>query len=67
MINKPKLIVTVDTEAFSLRAPDNYIKTLVYGHIDGEEWGIGRMMDIADKYGVKITFFLDFEIGRAHV
>lgn len=60
MINKPKLIVTVDTEAFSLRAPDNYIKTLVYGHIDGEEWGIGRMMDIADKYGVKITFFLDF-------
>jgi hypothetical protein len=60
MVNKPKLIVTVDTEAFSMRAPDKFIDTLVYGRIDGEEWGIGRMMDIADKYGVKMTFFLDF-------
>lgn len=60
MRDKPKCILTVDVEAFSMRAPDNYIDTLIYGRIGNEEWGIGRMMDIADRCGVKMTFFLDF-------
>ena len=60
MSNKPKCILTVDVEAFPMRAPDKYIDTLIYGRIGGEEWGIGRIMDIANQCGVKITFFLDF-------
>lgn len=60
MSSKPKCMLTVDVEAFSMRAPDKYIDTLIYGRIDGGEWGIGKMMDIADRYGVQMTFFLDF-------
>lgn len=60
MTKKPKCILTVDVEALALRAPDHHVDTLIYGYFDGEEWGIGRMMDIADKHQVKLTFFLDF-------
>ncbi len=59
-MSKPKCMITVDVEALPMRAPDNHVDTLIYGRIGGEEWGIGRMMDIADKHGVKMTFFLDF-------
>jgi len=54
------IILTVDVEAFPMRAPGHYVDTLIYGRLGGGEWGIGRMMDIADKYGVKMSFFLDF-------
>lgn len=59
-MGKPKCILTVDVEAWDRRAPDRYVDTLIYGRLDGGEWGIGRMMDIADKHHVKMTFFLDF-------
>lgn len=59
-MRKPKCILTVDVEAWSRRAPDCYVDTLIYGRLGGEEWGIGRMMDIADRHNVKMTFFLDF-------
>jgi len=58
--SKPKLVITVDVEAFQNRAESNHIDRLIYGNIDGDTWGIGRMMDIADKHGVQMTFFLDF-------
>lgn len=57
---KPKCILTVDVEALPMRAADHHVARLIYGKIGGEEWGIGRMMDIADKHQVKLTFFLDF-------
>lgn len=59
-MSRPKCILTVDVEALPLRAPGHHVDTLIYGCIDGEEWGIGRIMDIADYHGVKMTFFLDF-------
>lgn len=59
-MERPKCMLTVDVEALGLRAADHHVETLIYGRFGGEEWGIGRMMDIADKHGVKMTFFLDF-------
>ena len=59
-MSRPKCILTVDVEALTLRAPAHHVDTLIYGRIDGGEWGIGRIMDIADCHNVKMTFFLDF-------
>lgn len=59
-MNKPKCLLTVDVEALQLRAASNHVNTLIYGRAEGKEYGIGRMMDIADKHGVKMTFFVDF-------
>lgn len=60
MADKPKCILTVDVEALAMRAPNHHVDALIYGRSGGQEWGIVRMMDIADRYGVKMTFFLDF-------
>jgi len=59
-MNKPKCMLTVDVEALSMRAKDNHVNTLIYGKVDGQEYGIGRMMDIADRHNVKMSFFVDF-------
>lgn len=59
-MDEPKCILTVDVEALAMRAPEHHVDKLIYGRIDGGEWGIGKMMDVADKYNVKMTFFLDF-------
>lgn len=59
-MNKPKCVLTVDVEALSLRAADHHVDTLIYGNVGGQEYGIGKMMDIADKHNVRMTFFLDF-------
>lgn len=60
MKNKPRCMLTVDVEAMPNRALSNHVNTLIYGKIGGKEYGIGRMMDIADKHNVKMTFFVDF-------
>lgn len=57
---KPRCMITVDVEAMPMRAGSNHVDTLIYGKIGGVEYGIGKIMDIADKHHVKITFFLDF-------
>lgn len=59
-MDRPKCILTVDVEALRLRAAERHVDTLIYGRFNGEEWGIGRMMDIADRHNVKLSFFLDF-------
>lgn len=59
-MSKPKCMLTVDVEALRLRAVSNHVDTLIYGKVDNKEYGIGRMMDIADKHDVKMTFFVDF-------
>lgn len=58
-MKKRKCILTVDVEAMSNRAGSNHVNTLIYGRSDKGEYGIGRMMDIADKHGVKMIFFVD--------
>lgn len=58
---KRRVVITVDVEAQPARAPRNHIDQLIYGRLgDGEEFGIGRMFDIAEKHGVGITCFLDY-------
>lgn len=60
MTDKPACILTVDVEALPMRASDSHVDKLIYGRIGGEEWGIGKMMDVADRHNIKMTFFLDF-------
>ncbi|MFG6327704.1 MAG: methyltransferase domain-containing protein [Lachnospiraceae bacterium] len=57
---KPRCMITVDVEAMPMRAGSNHVDTLIYGKVGGGEYGIGKIMDIADKHNVEVTFFLDF-------
>lgn len=59
-MDKPRCMLTVDVEALPNRAASDHVNTLIYGRAGGREYGIGRMMDIADKHHVKMTFFVDF-------
>lgn len=60
MKDKPRCMLTVDVEAMPNRVASNHVKTLIYGKTGGKEYGIGRMMDIADKHNIKMSFFVDF-------
>jgi ubiquinone/menaquinone biosynthesis C-methylase UbiE len=56
-----KLMITVDVEAQPRRAASDPLERLIWGRFPGaKDAGIGRMMDIADKHGVKLTMFLDY-------
>lgn len=59
-MNKPKIMITVNVEALPVQAADHHVDTLIYGRLGEGEWGIKLMMDIAERYGVKLTFFVDF-------
>lgn len=57
---RKKIVITIDTEALTARAEEDHVKRLIWGEHKGSEYGLRRMMDIADKYGAKLTSFLDF-------
>jgi len=58
---KRRVMITVDVEAQPARASEDHIERLIYGRFgDREQFGIGRMFDIADKHGVGIACFLDY-------
>jgi len=57
---KNRLMLTVDVEAFPKRAEKDHVERLIWGHYPDGRGGIGEMMDIADKYGVKLVMFLDY-------
>jgi hypothetical protein len=50
----PKLVITVDTEISNF--PDGMG---LWGRIDGQDWGLARMLRELSAAGVKGTFFLD--------
>jgi SAM-dependent methyltransferase/peptidoglycan/xylan/chitin deacetylase (PgdA/CDA1 family) len=54
------LIVTVDVEASPSRQEKDHVSRLIWGRFGNHEVGIGRMMDIAEKHHVRLTFFVDF-------
>lgn len=64
-MHKSNVFITVDTEhsiggAFKsplLKPVGN--EKLIYGKKNGKEYGIPLMMDIADNYGLRLTFFLE--------
>lgn len=55
-----RLMITVDVEAFPKRAEKDHVERLIWGRYPDGSGGIGEMMTIADKYGVKLVMFLDF-------
>lgn len=59
-MNKPRIMLTVNVEALPAYAAEHHVDTLIYGRLDGGEWGIKSMMDSAERHGVKMTFFVDF-------
>jgi hypothetical protein len=58
---KKYLILTCDTEALPKEATEAHVERLIWGQFPEApaEAGIGLMMDLADQFGAKITFFLD--------
>jgi len=55
-----RLMITVDVEAFPKRAEKDHVERLIWGRYPDGRGGIGEMMSIADKYGVKLVMFLDY-------
>lgn len=60
LTNKRKLIITIDVEALTVRAPNKHVDRLIWGHFAEGQAGISEIMDIGDKYNQKFTFFLDY-------
>lgn len=70
-VHTRRMIITVDVEALLGRAKTKHIDRLIWGKVTSEntlnchsatetEYGIGKMMSIADKAGIKLSFFLDY-------
>ncbi len=54
-----KVVITIDTEAHKLRAERDHVRRLIWGEHNGDQYGLGRMMDIAEAHNVQFTSFLD--------
>jgi Methyltransferase domain len=57
---KLPLIITVDVEALPNRQASAHVDRLIWGRFNQAEWGINQMMDIAQRYDKRLTFFLDY-------
>lgn len=57
-----KVIISIDVEAQTPRSPNRHVERLIYGRIKPETpaYGINRMFEIADKYGIQLTCFFDY-------
>jgi hypothetical protein len=65
-MSKGFVMITVDTEAQPVRAAKDHVERLIYGRFGEEELGIGHMMNVADKYSKKVTFFVDIVADRVY-
>lgn len=61
-----RVALSVDVEAHPFRASRDHIDRLIWGRVEGREAGIGTMMDIADRHGVPMTFFVDYPEYEVH-
>ena len=57
---KRRVALTVDVEAHPIRAANDHVNRLIWGRQHGREAGIQTMMDMADRHGIPMTFFLDY-------
>jgi Polysaccharide deacetylase len=68
---KPKFIVTVDTETFRIGGKLLPFATHHYADLPGGSFGVQKIMDLCDQFGVKATFFVDvymyYSYGEAKV
>ncbi len=55
-----RLMITVDVEARPPRSRTDPLERLIWGRFPEGEFGIGRMMEIAERHSVKLTMFLDY-------
>ncbi len=55
---KTYIIISVDTEADIISGRIIPISKMIYGEVDGEYYGITRIMDICEEYDAKATFFV---------
>ena len=55
---KTHIVITVDTEADILNGRVVPISKAVYGEVEGEYYGITKIMDICEGYNSKATFFV---------
>jgi Heparinase II/III-like protein/Heparinase II/III N-terminus len=54
-----RIWITVDVEAQPNRAEKDHVERLIWGRFGGAEFGIGRLMDIADANNSSLTMFTD--------
>jgi hypothetical protein len=57
---RKRLVITIDVEAGPHLQSGDYVDRLVWGRFGAQPVGIGRMMEIADRLGKRLTFFVDF-------
>ena len=63
--SKTYVLLTVDTEADIYKGQIVPLEKMVYCRINGIDYGIHRMMDLADRFNVTMTFFVSvFEHRR---
>lgn len=61
-----KIWITIDVEAQIFRAEESHVERLIWGRFPDGEYGIGRMMDVADSHCVPLTMFTDFAETDCH-
>jgi len=54
------LIITIDVEAGPHLQSAEHVDRLIWGKFGEHHLGIGRMMQIAERFGRSLTFFLDY-------
>ena len=58
--DRPLIWITCDTEAQPGRAESDNVNRLIWGRNPRGDFGIGRMMDLCDRYNATMTCFLDY-------
>lgn len=55
-----KFVLSVDVEALPSRtSADDGVSRLMWGEVDGEFWGVPKIIDILDKYNISAVFFVE--------
>lgn len=62
-IQKPVSFISFDVEALPGRASEEHVDRLVWGKIQGEEFGIRRICDVLNQHKIKGNFLVDFAMG----
>lgn len=56
---KIKILVTIDTESFFYKDRFLPFDVNIYGKIGTQEYGVGKIINLCDKFGIKALFFVD--------
>jgi len=57
---KRRILLSVDVEAFELRSKIDPVERLIWGRFPEGDYGLERMMSIAEARGAPLTMFLDY-------